>query len=121
MGARVFLNGIGNYADPGPWASIGLGYELFDWLTVIVSAEGSMHRTDAPPPPVPTAFEVVGGTASGRLQANFTAEFAMWLSGQFGVLVATTDILNLYGFQNASTIGITYGGELGVDWHFRAR
>lgn len=121
LGAIGFLNGIGDYVNVGPWASVGLGYEILDWLHVMLSAEGSMHTTNAPAPPASTAFELVGGTAAVRLQANFSESFAMWLSGQFGVLVATTDILGLYGFQSASTIGVSYGGQLGFDWHFRAR
>ena len=121
LGARGFVNGIGDLVDPGPWATIGVGYEILDWLHVVVSAEGSMHSTNAPPPPASTAFELVGGNAALRLQANFTEAFAMWITGQFGVLIATTDILSLYGFQDATTIGINYGGEMGIDWHFRAR
>ncbi|HJL16020.1 MAG TPA: hypothetical protein RMH99_10200 [Sandaracinaceae bacterium LLY-WYZ-13_1] len=121
LGAIGFLNGIGDIIDVGPWATISVGYEILDWLHVLVSGEGSMHNTSAPPPPAQTAFELLGGSASLRLQANFTEAFAMWLSGQFAVLVATTDILDIYGFSDASTIGIAYGGELGVDWHFRAR
>ncbi len=121
LGAIGFIGGIGEYVNVGPWASIGFGYEIFDFLHVMLSAEGSMHDTNAPPPPAPTSFELVGGTATVRLQANFTEAFAMYLSGQFGVLVATTDILDLYGFQDASTVGITYGGQLGADWHLRAR
>ncbi len=121
LGARGFVNGIGDYANVGPWASVGIGYEIVDFLHVILSAEGSMHETSAPPPPAKTVFELVGGTASVRLQANLTEWFAMFLTGQFGVLVATTDILGLYGFQSASTIGITSGGEAGMDFHFRSR
>ncbi|MBZ0117918.1 MAG: hypothetical protein K8H88_13025 [Sandaracinaceae bacterium] len=121
LGAIGFLNGVGNYITPGPWASLAFGLEIADWFHVLLAAEGSMHRTDAPPPPRPTAFELVGGTASLRLQANFTPEFAAWISGQFGLFVATTDVLDIYGFQSASSVGIAYGGQLGVDWHFRAR
>lgn len=121
LGGLGFVNGIGEVIDGGPWASISIGYEILDWLHVLVAAEGSMHNTNAPRPPARTAFEIVGGSASLRLQANFTEAFAMWLSGQFAVLVATTDILGVYGFQEASDIGIAYGGELGVDWHLRAR
>ncbi len=115
------MNGIGDYINAGPWASVGVGYEIFDFLHVIVAAEGSMHETNAPAPPSTTAFALVGGSAALRLQANFTEWFAMWISGQFGVAVATTDVLGLYGLQSASTIGINYGGELGMDFHFRAR
>ena len=121
IGALGFVNGIGDYASPGPWASIAFGYEILDWLHVMVAAEGSLHDTNAPPPPARTAFEIVGGTASVRLQANFTEAFAMWLAPQLTVLAATSDILDLYGFQGASDVGIAYGGELGIDWHFRAR
>lgn len=121
IGAIGFIGGIGEYANVGPWATIGFGYEIFDFLHVMISAEGSMHDTNAPPPPARTSFELVGGTATLRLQANFTEAFAMYLSGQFGVLVATTDILDLYGFQDASTVGISYGGQIGADWHLRAR
>jgi len=121
IGARGFVNGIGEVIDAGPWATIGVGVEFLDWLHVLVSAEGSMHNTSAPSPPASSAFELLGGNAAVRLQANFTEAFAMWIAGQFGVLIATTDILELYGFQDSTTVGISYGGELGVDWHFRAR
>lgn len=121
LGGLGFVNGAGDFATPGPWASIAFGYEIFDWLHVMIAAEGSLHDTNAPPPPATTAFEIVGGTASLRLQANFTEAFAMWLAPQFSVAVATTDILGLYGLQSASSVGIAYGGQLGIDWHFRAR
>jgi len=121
IGARGFINGSGDVLDVGPWATIGIGVEFFPWLHVLLSAEGSMHNTNGPSPPASTATELLGGNAVVRLQANFTEAFAMWIAGQFGVLIATTDILELYGFQDSTTVGISYGGELGIDWHFRAR
>lgn len=121
LGGRGFVNGIGEVSNGGPWASIGIGLEIVDWLMVIIAAEGSMHETSAPRPPATSVFEILGGSASLRLQGNFTEAFAMWLSAQFAVLVASTDILALYGYQDASTIGISYGGEAGIDWHLRAR
>lgn len=121
IGARGFVNAIGELINVGPWATIALGVEVLDWLHILIAAEGSMHNTSAPPPPAQTAFELVGGNVVLRFQANFTEAFAMYLAGQFAVLVATTDILGIYGFESASTIGVSYGGELGIDWHFRSR
>lgn len=121
LGGLGFVNGIGELVDGGPWASISFGLEILDWLYVLVSAEGSIHNTSAPPPPGRTAFELLGASTAVRLQANLTEAFAMWLAPQFGIVVATTDILDIYGFQDASTVGVNYGGELGLDWHFRAR
>ena len=36
----------------------------------------------------------------------------MWTDG---------DVLRGLGFQEADTMGIDYGGELGFDWHVRSR
>ena len=121
LGGLGFVNGIGDIVDGGPWAVLSFGYEILDWLHVLVSAEGSMHNTSAPPPPARQAFAILGGSASLRLQGNFTEAFAMWLSAQFAVLAAMTDVLSLYGYQDAADMGIAYGGEVGADWHFRAR
>ena len=121
LGGRGFYRGVGDVLDGGPWAVIGIGYEIVDWLLVMVAAEGSLHETNAPAPPATSVVEILGGSASLRVQANFTEAFALWLGGTFGVLIATTDILQLYGFQDATTVGITYGGDIGADWHLRAR
>lgn len=121
IGGIGFLHGIGDYASPGLWASIAFGYEILDWLHVSIAGEGSLHDTNAPPPPARTGFELLFGTASLRLQANFTEAFAMWLAPQFSIVAAMSDILDLYGFQGSNEVGIAYGGELGIDWHFRAR
>jgi hypothetical protein len=121
LGARGFVNGAGDVTTPGPWASIRFGYEILDWLMVLLGVEGSMHQTDAPAPPAQGAFELVQGTVDLRVQIHPTAEFAIWLDAQFGLLVATTDLLVLYGFEGSDVVGITYGGELGLDWHLRSR
>lgn len=121
IGAIGFINGIGDLSDPGPWVSVGFGYEIVEWLHILVAGEGSMHNTAAPAPPARTAFEIVGGSVTARLQANITEAFALWLSAQAALLVVTTDVLRLYGFQDSTTVGVAYGGEVGFDWHFRSR
>jgi hypothetical protein len=121
IGARGFVGGVGSISSPGPYMSIRLGYEVLDWLWIGAIAEGSMHQTATPPPPGRQVFELLGAMGDVRVQLNPTAEFAIWLAGQVGVLVASTDVLALYGQPDASTVGIAYGGELGADVHFHAR
>src|SRR4029079_16161676 len=58
IGALGFWNAIGDYINPGPWARVSFGYELFDFLHVLVAGEVSLHNTNGPAPPVQTAFEI---------------------------------------------------------------
>lgn len=122
LGGLGFVGGPGDLIDGGPFASIGVGLEIVpDWLMVVVAAEGSMHNSSAPTPPARTSFEILGGSASLRVQFPFTEAFAIWLAGQFSVQIPTTDLLEQFGFLDSTTLGIAYGGQLGVDWHLRSR
>lgn len=121
LGARGFIGGIGRISDTGLMAGGRISYEIFDWLWVGALFEMSIHQTDAPAPPARSVFELIGGMGEVKLQVNPTAELGLWLSGQVGVLVATTPAPAVYGIQNAATTGIAYGGEIGVDGHFHSR
>lgn len=121
IGGRGFIGGVGRVSSPGPMLAIRVGYEILDWLWIGAIAEGSMHQTATPPPPGRQVFELMGAMGDVRAQINPTAELALWLAGQVGFMVASTDVLGLYGQPNASTVSIAYGGELGIDAHFHAR
>lgn len=122
LGGRGFLGGIGRYSHPGVWASLGFGYEIFGWLWVRLALEGSLHATNAPAPPSPTVFELVGITAEGRVQLAFSARFAIWLGLEVGLITAAeSDVLLAYGFQDAESLAPMFGGSLGLDWHMLNR
>jgi len=121
VGGRGFIGGVGRISSVGPYLSLRVGYEILDWLWIGAIAEASMHQTATPAPPGRQVFELLGAMGDVRVQLNPTAEFALWLAGQVGFIVASTDILALYGQPAASTVGIAYGGELGADVHFHAR
>jgi hypothetical protein len=118
LGARGFIGGVGRVSDPGLWMALRFGYELLDWLWVSAVAEASIHQTNAPAPPARAAFELVGALGEVRLQVNPTAELAMWLGGQVGIIVSSTDVLSVYGIRQAATVGLAYGGEIGIEAHF---
>jgi hypothetical protein len=121
IGARGFIGGIGDLARAGFYASVGLGYELLSWLWVRVSAEASFHETDAPAPPSPTVFEVIGFVGEVRLQWNASARVALFLGGEAGLTYVTTDVLDTYGFGQSDDVGVMYGGQLGLDFHMKNR
>ena len=121
VGARGFIGGVGRVSDPGVMIGGRASYEIFDWLWVGALFEMSMHQTNAPAPPARSVFELLGAMGEVKLQLNPTAELGLWLSGQVGMLVATTPAAAIYGIQNAATAGIAYGGELGIDAHFHSR
>lgn len=121
VGGRGWIGGIGRVSSPGPYASLGFGYELFDWLFVRALGELSLHETAAPAPPDTTVFEVISALGEVKLQASPTAELGLWLAGQIGISAATTGVLRLYGLQSATDVGLMWGAEIGVDAHFHSR
>lgn len=121
VGARGFQGGVGSYSRTGFYTRLGLGYELLRWLHIVAGVDGSLHSTNAPPPPAPTSYELVGAFVDLRLQANFTSHFAMWAGGEVGLSWAIGDILGLYGFDKANDFAVSFGGVGGIDWHFTNR
>ena len=120
-GARGFFGGIGRISDPGVLLGVHASYEIFDWLWVGAVFDASIHQTDAPPPPGRAVFELVGAMGEVKLQWSPTAELGLWLAGQVGFIVATTPAPEIYGIQGSGTVGVAYGGEVGVDAHFHSR
>lgn len=117
LGARGFRGGIGQVSATGLFASVGLGLEIARWLLVRAVVEGSIHATDAPPPPSPTVFELLGLLGEVRLNADLSARAALWLAGELGLVYATGEVLRVYGFEQSDSLGVMYGGSAGFDWH----
>ncbi len=119
LGGRGFLRGAGSVSRGGPMLSVGGGYELARWLWLRLAMEASMHETDAPAPPSQAVFEVLGAVVGARFQLDLSARAALFVGGEFGLVFVTDDVLRSYGVERADRIGISFGGELGFDWHFR--
>lgn len=118
VGARGMRGGAGEVSAVGPYMSLGGGYELLPWLWTKVGVELSLHATDAPPPPSPTAFEMLAAFAQLRAQLAFSARAALWLAAETGLVTTTGDILPIYGFTKADDLTALFGGQIGFDWHF---
>ncbi|MDD9937465.1 MAG: hypothetical protein OXT09_27890 [Myxococcales bacterium] len=121
IGGRGYAGGVGRLVEPGVLATVGLGYGLASWFSLAAMFEASVHRTDAPAPPSPGTFEVLDAVLEARLTLPVSARAGLWLAGQGGLGFATSDLLQLYGVQDAGELGPLYGGSLGFDWHMLSR
>ncbi len=118
---RGFLGAPARLLHPGPMLAVAVGYEVFGWLWVRAALEGSLHRTAAPPPPSPTAVELLGASAELRLQVALGARAALWVGGEAAVTSTFSDVLDAYGASQGTSLSLSYGGRLGFDWHMRNR
>jgi hypothetical protein len=121
LGAQGFVGDLGDVSDAGPRLSIGLGYELTQWLSLLIVGDAAFHNTKNRPPPSHTMYEMVGASGGARFSIPFNARAALWLDGLFGIVWTGGDVLHALGFPKSTGIGIAYGGELGFDWHVLAR
>lgn len=117
VGGRGLIGGAGRLALPGVYARVVAGVELARFFWIALGAEGSIHATDAPPPPSPTVFELLGLVGELRLQIDATARLAFWLGAEAGLTVATGDVLPAYGLDQSDALSPMFGGQLGIDWH----
>lgn len=119
LGVMAFLGGAGRYSTPGFYFEVGLGYEFAPWLAFLVSAEASIHQTDAPSPPDTTVFEVVSFLGSARFNFEINARHLMYLQADVGIDIVTSDVLLAYGLDDSDNVGLVAGGQLGWDFHLK--
>lgn len=119
FGVMAFLGGVGRYATPGFYMEVGMGYEFAPWFAFLLSAEASIHQTDAPSPPDTTVFEVVSFLGSFRFNFDINARHLMYLQLDAGVDIVTSDVLLAYGLDDSDEVGFVGGGQLGWDFHLK--
>lgn len=121
LGATGFLGDLGKVSKPGPRLAVTLGYELTDWFSLLVQADASFQDTKNQPPPSATVYEMLGAVGGARFSVPFNARAALWLDGLIGMVWTGGDVLHALGFRDTVAPSLAYGGELGFDWHVRAR
>jgi hypothetical protein len=121
LGVQAPGGDLRSVASPGPRLATVFGYAFLKVLAVYVDAAFSQHATHHRPPPAQTSFELVEGHLGLRLDAPFGPRLAAHVAGSGGVALSFGDVLRGLGFENAHKLGLSYGGELGLDYHVRAR
>jgi hypothetical protein len=120
LGALVFLGKFGKTAPPAPWIRTQVGYELFKWLMAF--GEGELGFTDtsrSQDPPKTRSFPLFAFGGGARLTARFTDRFGVYLQGSVGAMQAdiTRRALEIIGYKNAESLGLYFGGRLGLEWY----
>lgn len=121
LGATAFAGDLRRVSRAGPRLALSFGYELTRWLALLVVVDGSMHGTKNREPPAHTSYELVSGLLGVRFSVPFAVRYALWLQGHAGAAWASGDVLRGLGFPDGHKPGLTYGGELGFDYHLPAR
>lgn len=117
VGGVGFLGVANEVAAPGPLFGFDVGYDLTTWMSLRLGFEGSVHETDAAPPPPRTAFQIYYPSAGLRLLVPLSLRFSILVEGQGGLAVFEPDILQTYGFVDAGRLSPFFAGEAGLDIH----
>lgn len=120
LGALVFLGKFGKTAPTAPWLHTQIGYEIWKWLMVF--GEGELAFTDtsgSQDPPKTRAFPIFGFGGGGRLTVRFTDRFGVYVQGSVGAMKADirTNALGIIGYRDAESLGLYFGGRLGLEWY----
>lgn len=121
LGGLTFVGDAREVSQAGPRFAVAIGYEVTRWFAVLGQLEGSLHQTDNRTPPARTAYQLAGAVGGVRFSIPFHASYAMWVSGLVGCVWSSGDVLRALDFRDAFKLSVNYGGELGFDWHLRAR
>jgi hypothetical protein len=120
LGAQGFLGDLAAVSTPGPRLAVDFGYELAQWVSVLIQGDLAFHDTKNRPQPARSVYEMAGASAGVRFSLPFNARAALWADGLFGMVWTGGDVLHALGFKNSTGPSMAYGGELGFDWHVRA-
>jgi hypothetical protein len=121
LGTRAFFGPLGSVTSPGLLTRVGVGYELADWVALGAAFELSLHAFDSPLPPSEGQVQLMDAVAELRLQWPLSARFALFIAGEGGVGWTTSNLLVVHGFEDANSLRLLYGGNLGFDWHLFSR
>lgn len=120
LGALGFLGKFGAEAPTAFWLHTQLGYEIFKWL--MIYGEGELAFTDTSNGNGPTqtrAFPIFGFGGGPRFTVHFSDRVAIFAQGDIGAMTSdvTSGALANLGFKNAESLGLYFGGRLGIEWY----
>jgi hypothetical protein len=114
---------IKTVSAPGPWARISAGFDFTRWVGAYVMFDSAFLDTGrGSPPPDPRGYALWGFGLGARLSLGlgdrFRIPFRLELSWH-----KTDDngVLATYGFNDASSFNVSFGGATGIEWRAPTR
>ena len=118
VGALVHAGALREISPPAPRFHLLGGYEPTSWLLVFAEADLTLGRTSrASPPPDPRAYALYGFGAGARLTVPVGDRVGLLLQPSVGAAQVGEDVLSIYGFRDADSWHLYYGGLLGAEWY----
>jgi hypothetical protein len=120
LGALAFVGDFRHVAPTAPWFHLQAGYEIFNWLMLF--AEGELAFTDTSEAQGPSqvyGFPIFGFGGGVRVTLHATRRFAIFVQGSIDAMKADvpTGALADLGYKNAESLGVAFGGRLGLEWY----
>lgn len=117
LGALTHLGPLAHVSPTSPWFHLQVGYEPFRWLMVFGETDLVFSNTSyaAQPPPSRT-YRLYGFGPGLRFSLPFGEHFGGYLEGSAGLSRISDDLLAIYGYTQATSWELYFGGRLGLEW-----
>jgi len=117
VGVLSYLGALAHVSPTSPWFHLQIGYEPFRWLMVFAETDLVFSNTSyASQPPPPRTYRLYGFGPGLRFSLPFSERFGGYLEGSTGLARVSDDLLAVYGYANATSFELYFGGRLGLEW-----
>lgn len=118
VGALAHVGALRHVSGVSPLFHLQLGYEPLRWLALFAEADLALgHTGRARPPPPPRAFALYGFGAGVRFTVAPWQRVGLFAQGSLGAARVSSDVLEVYGFEDADSFKAYFGGLLGAEWY----
>lgn len=117
VGLLTHVGALAHVSPTSPWFHLQVGYEPFRWLMVFAEGDLVFSNTSyAAQPPPPRTYRLYGFGPGLRFSLPFSERFGGYLEGSAGMARVSDDLLAIYGYEQATTWNLYFGGRLGIEW-----
>lgn len=118
IGALTHLGPLQHITPTSPWFHLKVGFEPWRWLMAFAETDLVFSNTSyAYRPPPPRTYRMYGFGGGLRFTVNFVERLGGYLEGSGGIAEASTDVLEVYGYSQATEWSPYFGGRLGLEWY----